>query len=280
MLIDWFTVGAQGINFVILVWLLKHFLYKPILSAIDAREKHIAGVLAEANSARAAAQKDRDDYQNKSRAFDLQHAAMLGKANEEAKAERERLIGDAHKEADSLREAQRAALKNDLASLGKEVAQKTSDEVVEIARKALTDLATVSLEERMGEVFTRRLRQMDGKAKEALGAALRTAPDPAIVRSAFAMPAEQRAAIQNALNEAFSADVKVKFDVTKGIFCGIELVANGQKIGWSIADYLNSFERKVGVLMAADNLSEGNAATKTEPPGAALAGSGAAVGGK
>ena len=42
MLIDWFTVGAQGINFVILVWLLKHFLYKPILGAIDAREKHIA----------------------------------------------------------------------------------------------------------------------------------------------------------------------------------------------------------------------------------------------
>ena len=38
MLIDWFTVGAQALNFVILVWLLKHFLYKPILNAIDVRE--------------------------------------------------------------------------------------------------------------------------------------------------------------------------------------------------------------------------------------------------
>jgi hypothetical protein len=43
MLIDWFTVGAQIVNFLILVWLLKHFLYKPILNAIDAREKRIAG---------------------------------------------------------------------------------------------------------------------------------------------------------------------------------------------------------------------------------------------
>jgi large-conductance mechanosensitive channel len=39
VLIDWFTVVAQVINFLILVWLLKHFLYQPILDAIDAREK-------------------------------------------------------------------------------------------------------------------------------------------------------------------------------------------------------------------------------------------------
>jgi F-type H+-transporting ATPase subunit b len=39
MLIDWFTVAAQAINFLILVWLLKRFLYKPVLNAVDAREK-------------------------------------------------------------------------------------------------------------------------------------------------------------------------------------------------------------------------------------------------
>ncbi len=65
-----------------------------------------------------------------------------------------------------------------------------------IARKALTDLATTSLEERMGEVFTRRLREMDGKAKADLAEALKTAPEPALVRSAFDLPAEQRAAIR------------------------------------------------------------------------------------
>ena len=50
MLIDWFTVGAQVVNFLILVWLLKRFLYKPILAAIDAREKRIAAELADANA--------------------------------------------------------------------------------------------------------------------------------------------------------------------------------------------------------------------------------------
>ncbi|MDP3428826.1 MAG: F0F1 ATP synthase subunit B, partial [Desulfomicrobium sp.] len=47
MLIDWFTVGAQVVNFLVLVWLMKRFLYKPILGAIDAREERIAKELAD-----------------------------------------------------------------------------------------------------------------------------------------------------------------------------------------------------------------------------------------
>jgi F-type H+-transporting ATPase subunit b len=55
MLIDWFTVSAQVVNFLILVWLLKRFLYRPILNAIDAREKRIATELADADAKRAEA---------------------------------------------------------------------------------------------------------------------------------------------------------------------------------------------------------------------------------
>ncbi len=64
------------------------------------------------------------------------------------------------------------------------------------------DLATTSLEERLAEVFIRRLQEMDGKAKAGLTAALKTASNPALVRSAFDLPAEQRAAIQKALNDS------------------------------------------------------------------------------
>ena len=55
MPIDWFTVVAQAINFLILVWLLKRFLYKPILHAIDEREKGIAAQLAQAEAKKAEA---------------------------------------------------------------------------------------------------------------------------------------------------------------------------------------------------------------------------------
>ena len=249
MLIDWFTVGAQVLNFLILVWLLKHFLYKPILKAIDAREKRIASELADADAKKSEAQKERDDFQNKNKVFDQQRSALLAKAADEAKVERERLLDEAHKDADTLRAVQAAVLRNDQKRLGSAITNLAKQEVFGIARKTLADLATVSLEERMGEVFTRRLREMEGKAKALLGAALKSSSEPAVVRSTFDLGAAQRAAIQNALNETFSAEIHIRFETSPDLISGIELTTNGQKVAWSIADYLASLGKGVDELL-------------------------------
>jgi F-type H+-transporting ATPase subunit b len=245
MLIDWFTVGAQALNFLVLVWLLKHFLYKPVLNAIATREKGIADKLADADAKQAEARKEHADFDTKNKTFEEQRGALLKKATEDAKAERDHLIDDAHKEADDLRTAQATALKNDQIRIGKEITRTAAEEIFAIARKALADLATASLEERVGAVFTRRLREMDSKAKESLGAALKSSKDPAVVQSAFDLPAAQRATIQNALNETFSAEIRIRFEAAPDQICGIELTANGQKLGWSIASYLTALDRKI-----------------------------------
>ncbi|HEY4789048.1 MAG TPA: hypothetical protein VIH57_23530, partial [Bacteroidales bacterium] len=65
MLIDWFTVAAQLINFLVLVWLLKRFLYKPVLKAIDEREKRIVMQLQEAENKKAEADREREEFQRK-----------------------------------------------------------------------------------------------------------------------------------------------------------------------------------------------------------------------
>ena len=249
MLIDWFTVGAQALNFIILVWLLKRFLYKPILDAVEAREKRIAAELADADAKKAEAQKERDEFQHKNEQFDQQRAALLSKATDEAKAERQRLIEEARKAADALSAKRQETLRTDARNLNQAIRRRTQQEVFAIARKALTDLATASLEERMGEVFTRRLRTMDGKLKEGLAEALKTASEPALVRTAFDLPAEQRAAIQKALNETFSTEVRVRFETAPDLVSGIELTTSGQKVAWSIADYLASLEKGVGELL-------------------------------
>jgi F-type H+-transporting ATPase subunit b len=69
------------------------------------------------------------------------------------------------------------------------------------------------------------------------------------LRSTFDLPADQRAAIQNALNETFSAEVRVRFETAPDLIGGIELSANGQKVAWSIADYLASMEQGVDELL-------------------------------
>ena len=172
--IDWFTVVAQAINFLILVWLLKRFLYKPILHAIDEREKGIATQLAEAEAKKAEAQKERDDFQHKNEAFDQERAALLKKATDEAKAERQRLLDEARKDADALRAKRQDALRNEQRNLSQEIIRWTQKEVFAITRKTLADLAATSLEERMGDVFVQRLRALTGAAKEQLATALKT----------------------------------------------------------------------------------------------------------
>jgi F-type H+-transporting ATPase subunit b len=251
MLIDWFTVGAQLVNFLILVWLLKRFLYKPVLSAIEVREKRIAAELADADAKKAAALKEQGDFQAKNKAFDEERSALLAKAVSDANAENERLLGVARTQAGEIRAKEEASLQGERARLGGTISRLAAQEVVEIARRTLGDLATVSLEERIGEVFTRRLRDLDAKSKETLAAALRNSSEHAVVSSRFDLGGTQRAAIQNALNEDFSADIHLRFETSPEGICGIELTVGGQRVAWDIADYLSSLDRKVGEYLDA-----------------------------
>jgi F-type H+-transporting ATPase subunit b len=251
MLIDWFTVGAQALNFLILVWLMKRFLYKPIVHAIDEREKRVAAELANADAKKAEAQKEHDEFQHKNADFDQQRAALLSKATTDAKAEGQRLLDEARKAALALSSKQQETLRDEEQNLHQAIIRRTQQEVFAIARKTLADLATTSLEERLGEVFTRRLREMNSDGKKSLSAALKTASGPAVVRSTFDLPGEQRAAIQNALNETFSAEIRIHFETAPDLISGIELTTNGQKVGWSIADYLSSMETNVAKLLTA-----------------------------
>jgi F-type H+-transporting ATPase subunit b len=273
MLIDWFTVAAQVVNFLILVWLMKRFLFKPITKAIDEREKRIATELADADAKKTDAEKERVEFENKNKDFDQQRAALMSKATEEAKSEHSRLFDQARKDADGLRAGQAAALRNDQTRLGGEITRVAAEQVFEIARKTLSDLANVSLEERIGEVFTRRLRALNGNDREALGVALKTTSEAAWVRSAFDLPAEQKAAIQNALNETFSAVVRIQFETKPSAISGIELTANGQKLAWSIDGYLKSLDEKVVALLETQTEAEPKAdekpTSKTDSGGAA-----------
>ena len=274
MLIDWFTVGAQALNFLVLVWLLKRFLYKPILNAIDSREKLIASKLADADAKQADAQKERDAFQHKNDEFDTQRAALMSKATHDAGAEADKLREEARKAADALSAKRQEALRSDAQSLNQALRRRTQQEVFAIARRTLTDLAGANLDDRMAALFVQRLGTMEAKAKDAFAAALKTASGPALVRSAFDLPEAQRAAIQTALDSTFSTKVPIRFETAPDLVGGVELTVNGQKLAWSIADYLASLEKGVGDLLKARDapppkpadrpLATPDAAAKTE----------------
>ena len=249
MLIDWFTVGAQVLNFVMLVALMKHFLYQPVQDAIAAREQRIADQIADAVAKEKQASVERKTFEDKNTAFDQERAGLLSKATADAQAEGQRLADEADKAADALAAQRQKALAMQAAHMQQLVAGRAAHEVFVVARKTLADLANAGLEERMVEVFNRHLHELADPAKHTLGAALKQSAEPALLRSHFELPVDQQAAIQNAINVTFSADVPLRFEAAGDDICGIELSAGGQKLAWTIDEYLRDLEHDVAALL-------------------------------
>jgi len=256
MLIDWFTVVAQAVNFLILVWLLKRFLYQPILKALDAREHRIAAELADADTKKAEALTERETFKRKNEEFDGQRAALLSKATDDANTERQRLQDAARKDTDTLRARQQESLHSEYQQLNEEIAHRTRAEVFSIARKALADLAGESLEERMTGVFVQRLHGLNSEEKGGLATMFKAPLEPVLVRSAFELAVAQRAAIESAIKETLAVTATLRFEVVPNLVGGIELVIHGQKVAWSIADYLSSLEKDVSELLKMQRKSE------------------------
>ena len=195
MLIDWFTVFAQVINFLVLVWLLKRFLYRPILDSIDAREKRIAAEIADTKAKRIEAELQREEFQQKNADFEQQKTTRINKLKDETEAERVRLLEAVRLESQGLRKKLQLALKNEQLNLQVAISQRAREEIFSIARKVLGDLAGTSLEASMTDIFIRRLNTLNDEEiaslQSAISPAINVAAQPILIRTAFALPTPQ-----------------------------------------------------------------------------------------
>lgn len=256
MLIDWFTVVAQAINFLVLVWLLKRFLYRPVLAAIDAREKKIAARLADATQREAQAKAEHEECQRRNETLAQEREALLRKASDAADAERQLLLEQARQDARSLRARLTEALTKERQELGRQLAARAQAEVFELARKALADLAGAGLENRMIEVFIDQLRALPESRRKLVSIAA-TAPDHlplhrvAVVRSAFEIKPAQRAAIEQVVVQCLGPDIGTRFERAPLLVCGIEITLDGVKLAWSVTDYLTRVAQEIVDLTTA-----------------------------
>ncbi|MFC1534931.1 hypothetical protein ACFL7M_16380 [Thermodesulfobacteriota bacterium] len=188
----------------------------------------------------------------------------MRKATEEAQAERQRLLDEARQETDVLSAKRQETLRNDAHNLNQAISRRTQQEVFAIARKAMTDLAGSSLEERMVDLFVRRVRELNGEEKQLLASALKASPSPVIVRTALDLPPAQCASTEGAIKETFGTETQVQFETSPDLISGIELTMNGQKVAWSIADYVASLEKGVDELLKEKDKLEDKAEPKPE----------------
>ncbi|WP_293746691.1 hypothetical protein [uncultured Paraglaciecola sp.] len=253
MTIDWFTVGAQTLNFLLLVWLLKRYLYGPILKAIDDRETQTAKVINQADAIKLDAQLQRKMLEKKNNEFDAKRDELFTKAKNTALSESEQIIAKAHINADQISKSRLQALERELEHYQQDIALKTLQEVYDVARKVLADLASVELEQNMFECFCKRLQNMTLDEKHNFNKALDAGNTELLIYSAFELTQTQIDKVDGILQQVSSAKSNshfhLKLEVKTTLISGIEIRSNGWKIAWSTEDYLNVLQTFISQLL-------------------------------
>lgn len=234
MSIDWITVSAQIVNFLVLVWLLKHFLYQPVILAMERREQRIADRLNEAEQREQQAAQQRQQYQDRQRELAEQREAMLDEAHAQTEQQKRQLLHEAREEVARLREDWQAQVRQEQKEFLQQLREETSTTIQEIARKALADLADSPLEAQVIEGFIHRLKSLDKEDRQSLAATA----GPIRISSAQALDAPLRGRLTRAVHDHLTDDVAVEYSQSPALLCGIELSRGEQRLGWNLAAYL------------------------------------------
>ncbi len=243
--IDWFTLTAQVVNFLVLIWLLKHFLYSRIVQAMNDREAKIASRLDEAARKAAEAEREAALFRSKNRELDARREEMLAEMKKEAEAHRERLMEAVGQETEAARAEWLESLRQERGALLQDFRERLSRRVFALARHSLKELADAELEGQILKVFLKRLQNLDPAEREAIIAAARGSGREIELRTAFPIPHEAREELSQALRRQLNGDVEARFATVPELICGVELRADSRRLVWNLDSHLKDLEDHV-----------------------------------
>ena len=249
MQIDWFTLIAQIVNFLVLVWLLKRFAYGPILRAMDERKERVGSAMREAEAKEKEAETREAEYRKKCDEIEGARDEKLREAEADAEAKRKELTEAARKDVDEKRAQWHKALENEKAAFVKQLRRDAGERVYEAIRDALSDLAGADLEQRIVDVFVEKVRGLPEAERREIAEAAGDATG-AEVRTAFSLSDAQREAVRKALTESMDID-GTSFETDDDLVAGIEVRAGGRKVAWSIREYLEEVAEKLNAAWEA-----------------------------
>lgn len=242
MQIDWLTVAAQIVNFLVLVWLLQRFLYRPITNAMSRREERIEARLAEAKGARAEAEDEKARLREQRKELEAQREDDLREAREEADAMRERMEDELREEMEARRKAWEENLEDERDTFAERLRQRAGHQVIDIAGRVLRDYADTDLASHVAGTFVDRLADLDKETRDKLSAAASRAETPARVESSVSLKPAARSQITRSIHEHVASDIGVEYEEDSDLLLGVRLTIGEQTIEWSAARYLSRLE--------------------------------------
>ncbi len=251
MQIDWLTVAAQIVNFLVLVWLLQRFLYEPITNAMRRREERIERRLAEAKEAGEEAREEARAYRNKQEELETSKNEILREAREEADDLRERLQAEIRADMEEKRAAWQEHLEEERDAFVASLQRQAGKRILEITERVLSDYADTDTAERVGATFAARLKALDEDAREKLARAASEKGEPALVQTGSALEGSAKGRITRAIHNTLSTDIDVDYREDRDLVFGVRLTIGDYTVEWSATRYLKRLERDLGEIIDA-----------------------------
>lgn len=239
---SWFTIAAQIFNFLLLVWLLKHFLYGPIINTMEERQERIESRQQEAEQQIERAQEKEEKYRARLQELEEQEDELLEEAEQKAQQRRQELLEEVREEVDEAERQWRRALERDREAFLRDLRQKVARQSLSMTRQILGDLADEELERMIIRSFIDRVDEVEGDSWDELVAGARSEEDGLIVQTTFDIPAELQKDLSATIREHAGEGISISYRRAEELIGGIQIRSAGLKIAWSIDDYLENVQ--------------------------------------
>ena len=247
MSIDWVTVAAQIGNFLVLVWLLKRFLYKPILNGIEAREAEIAARMGEAEIAQKKAAAAEAGFLEQKQILLADNAANAERIREQAEQEKETLLAATREKLERDKQDWLAHLEAEREAFTRALHLASAETLYQLVRRALRDLADEDLEEHIALNVMRKLQPL---AQELASAADRA--EQAIATTHAPLSEATQETMRAAL-ERLAPGLPLNFTTDARQAPGLILRIGSIQVAWTVDSYTDD-----QIDLLADRLAAGD----------------------
>ncbi len=250
MQIDYFTIFAQIINFLILVFLLRHFLYGPVTKLMEEREQKMVSRLLDVEKKKSEAELELESYRKMSQDLSNKREELLADAARGAQVLEADLMKKAREEVSASSANWYRDLQAQEATLLGDLNRRAGIEIYAIARRALQDLANEDLESQIINLFIKRLQNIDKSESEMILEFYKNIDQEITVRSSFAITEEMRQKIQETVRNQTGIEAIMQYEIAPELICGVEMDSHGTRVSWSIAGYLNTLQADLSEVLA------------------------------
>ena len=241
MELNWSTFLLEILNFLVLVWILKRFLYQPVLDVIARRRAAIENKLAEAEQLHTDADALKDQYENRLSSWQQERRQAMDKLRHEIEQSRLKQLGDLKQELAREEEKIRVAGSRKEKQLLREIEQRALHQAAEFASRLLAEAAGPELENRLLDLLLDGLSTMPADQISALGSKWGELPERILVSSAYALADDKRHRLEDTLSRVTGLSIPVHYEQDAELLAGLNITIGAWVLQLNVRDELRGF---------------------------------------